>query len=288
MMARRTQGAAPGAARRAQQATPPKRHSEKKLSLEAGRTRLERPMLLRSLKLLETVAGAGRSLSLSELASILEVPKPTIFRLSQRLEQGGYLVREPGKGGFTIGPRLLRLGLDAVRAGCTNPERRAILAALVASLGETCNFTILAGSEVLYLDRVDTGWPLRMQLEPGSRVPLHCTASGKLFLAHMPQDRRLRLVRNLELVPKTPSTITSIDGLEAECARILRDGYSVDDEEFLVGLIAVAVPVTAASGAVVAAIACHAPRARLSLNQAINHIPVIREAAGKLGVTLPE
>jgi DNA-binding IclR family transcriptional regulator len=245
-------------------------------------------MLLRTLKLLETVAGAGRSLSLSELVSILEVPKPTIFRLSQRLEQGGYLVREPGKGGFTIGPRLLRLGLDAVRTGSTNPERRAILKALVASLGETCNFTILAGSEVLYLDRVETGWPLRMQLEPGSRVPLHCTAAGKLLLAYMPQARRLRLLRSLELVAKTPSTITSIDGLEIECAKILREGYSIDNEEFLVGLIAVAVPVTTVSGSVVAAISSHAPRARLSLNDAISRLPEMREAARKLGATLPE
>src|SRR5688572_32472399 len=106
-------------------------------------TRLERPMLLRSLKLLETVAAAGRGLSLTDLASILDVPKPTVFRLAQRLEQGGYLTRELGKGGFTIGPRLLRLGLDAVRTSGTSPERRAILNALVATLGETVNFTTL-------------------------------------------------------------------------------------------------------------------------------------------------
>ena len=288
MAARRTQRAAPGAAGRAQRAIHPKGRSGEKPSAETGQTRLERPMLLRSLKLLEAVAAAGRTLSLSDLVSILGVPKPTIFRLSQRLEQGGYLVREPGKGGFTIGPRLLRLGLDAVRTGATNPERRAILKALVASLGETCNFSILAGSDALYLDRVETGWPLRVQLEPGSRVPLHCTAAGKLLLAYTPQNRRLRLLRSLELVPNTPSTITSIEGLEAECAKILREGYSIDDEEFLVGLIAVAVPVTTISGVVVAAISCHAPRARLSLHEAISRLPEIREAARKLSATLPE
>ncbi len=255
---------------------------------DAGAGGTQRPMLLRSLKLLETVAAAGRGLSLSDLASAIEVPKPTVFRLAQRLEQGGYLVREPGRGGFSVGPRLLRLSLDTVRTSGTNAERHAILKALVASLGETCNFTTLAGSDVLYLDRVETRWPLRVHLEPGSRVPLHCTASGKLLLAHMPPARRRSLLASLELTAETPSTITSIAGLEEECARILRDGYSMDDEEFLLGLIAVAVPVRSPSGAVVAAIACHAPSARLSLTGAVRRLPELQEAARRIGATLPE
>jgi len=248
----------------------------------------QRPMLLRSLKLLETVAGAGRGLSLTDLAATIEVPKPTVFRLAQRLEQGGYLVREPGRGGFTVGPRLLRLALDTVRTSGTNAERHAIMKGLVASLGETCNFTTLAGSDVLYLDRVETRWPLRVHLEPGSRVPLHSTASGKLFLAHMPPDRRRRMLASLELTAETPSTITSIARLEEECARILREGYAKDDEEFLLGLIAVAVPVRSPSGAVVAAIACHAPSARLSLAAAVRRLPELQEAARRIGATLPE
>src|SRR5688572_26053465 len=99
---------------------------------DAGAGGTQRPMLLRSLKLLETVAAAGRGLSLSDLASAIEVPKPTVFRLAHRLEQGGYLVREPGRGGFTVGPRLLRLSLDTVRTSGTNAERHAIMKALVA------------------------------------------------------------------------------------------------------------------------------------------------------------
>ena len=249
---------------------------------------MQRPMLLRSLKLLETVAAAGRGLSLSDLAAAIDVPKPTVFRLAHRLEQGGYLVREPGKGGFTVGPRLLRLSLDAVRTRGSNAERHAVMKSLVASLGETCNFTTLAGSEVLYLDRVETRWPLRLHLEPGSRVPLHSTASGKLFLAHMAPDRRRIMLESLDLTAETPSTITSIPRMEEECVRILRDGYSVDDEEFLLGLIAVAVPVRSPSGAVVAAIACHAPCARLSLKDAVRRLPELQEAARRIGATLPE
>jgi DNA-binding IclR family transcriptional regulator len=244
-------------------------------------------MLLRSLHVLEAVAGAGRALSLSDLSAMLDVPKPTVFRLTQRLEQSGYIVREPGSGSFIAGPRLLRLSLDTMRTSGPNTERRAILEALVAALGETCNFTTQAGSGVLYLDRVETRWPLRLHLEPGSRVPLHCTSSGKMFLAHMPRDRRRRLLETLPLTAETPATITNVERLEHECDRIVRQGYSTDNEEFLLGLIAVAVPVVNAAGVVVAAVACHAPSARLTLPQALERLPELQAAARKLGATLP-
>jgi DNA-binding IclR family transcriptional regulator len=253
-----------------------------------GQTRLERPMLLRALKLLETVAAAGRDLSLSELSLILGLPKPTVFRLAQRLEHGGYVAREPGRSGFTIGPRLLRLGLDVVRTSGPNAERRAILKALVARLGENCNFTMLSGSEVLNLDRVETHWSLRAHFEPGSRMPLHCTASGKLLLAFQPADRRKRLLETLPLTRETSSTLTSAEALEQECARIARDGYSTENEEYQIGLIAIAVPVLNTSGAVVGGLACHAPTARLSLSQAIKHLPELREAAERIGGTLTD
>jgi DNA-binding IclR family transcriptional regulator len=249
---------------------------------------LERPMLLRSLKLLETVASAGRGLSLVELAASLNVPKPTVFRLANRLEQSGYLIREPGKGGFAVGPALMRLGLKTVRTSGANAERHAILEALAGALGETCNFTTLAGLDVLYLDRVETRWPLRLHLEPGSRAPLHCTASGKLFLAHMHPERRRRLLKSIPLTAQTPATLTSVERLEEECAAIQRRGYSTSNEEFLLGLIAVAVPVIVPASAVLASVSCHAPSARLPLGDAIARLPEMHEAARKLAATFTE
>ena len=245
-------------------------------------------MLLRALRLLETIAAAGRDLSLSELSLTLALPKPTVFRLAQRLEHGGYVAREPGRTSFTIGPRLLRLGLDVVRTSGPNAERRSILKALVTRLGESCNFTMLSGSEVLNLDCVDTRWALRAHLEPGSRMPLHCTASGKLLLAFQPADRRKRLLESLPLTRETSSTLTSAEDLERECGRIVHDGYSTENEEYQIGLIAIAVPVQNASGTAVGGLACHAPTARLPLSQAINDLPELREAAKRIGSTLTD
>lgn len=254
---------------------------------KAGAKSRDSSVHIRVLELLQTVASSGRSYSLPELSAVLRISKPTVFRLCQRLEAEGYLEREPGGRHFNVGPSLVRLGLHAVRSGRASVERHAILRALVDQVGETCNCTTLAGTDVYYLDRVETRWPLRLHLEPGSRVPVHCTSSGKLFLAHMDKGRRDALLSNLKLEAHTPATITSRKELEAELVRIAEAGYSVDNEEFLLGLIAVAVPVKDRAGTTVAALACHAPVARLPLASALKLLPKLKAAARKLAGTLP-
>jgi len=160
-----------------------------------------------------------------------------------------------------------------------------ILQGLVAEIGETCNLTMLDGPEVVYLDRVESAWPLRVTLHPGSRVPLHCTASGKLLLALLPTPRRKRLLASLTLDRHTENTLTDARKLESELTRIRRAGSSVDDQEFMTGLVCVAAPVALPSGRVVASVAVHAPVARMPLARALTHLPALKRAAAAIGAT---
>jgi DNA-binding IclR family transcriptional regulator len=257
------------------------------LSVEKSSDRDAASAVTRGLELIEAIAGAGRALTVAELCGILDLPKPTVHRLCQRLVGSGYLVREPGDRHYAIGPRLLRIGLE-VMCGGAGPERRAILKSVVDHIGETCNFTALAGHEVIYLDRVEARWPLRLHLEPGSRVPLHCTASGKLLLACMAETPRAAVLATIDFSPFTPNTITDATAFAAELATIKQQDYSLDREEFLLGLVAVAVPVRDRHGAALAALACHAPSARLSLERAVSYLPVMQAAAARLGRTFPD
>lgn len=241
--------------------------------------------LFRALRLLQAVAEAERPLGIAELVVALDIPKPTVHRMCQRLEAEGYLEREPGARQFSVGHRLVALSLRTLRSA-PGGARRAILQDLVRQIHETCNLTVLSGQTVLYLDRVESGWPLRMQLEPGSHVPLHCTASGKLFLASLPPAQRKRLLDTLPLTPLTPTTITERSALEAELKVITRQNYSLDREEFLLGLVAIAVPVRDARGTVVATIACHGPSARLDIETALSYLPVLQDGARRIAATL--
>lgn len=238
---------------------------------------------LRALLLLEAIAVADAPLSLAQLVHRLATPKATLLRLLQALERLGFLLREVDEKTYLLGPRASQLGLRLMRNEVVMQRHRLVLEALVQTLGETCNLTALDGSQVIYIDRVETQQPLRLHVEPGTHVPLHCTASGKLFLAEMPGDARQQLLQSLPLTAQTPRTITDMGLLQAELERINSRGVGIDSEEFVAGMVAVAVPIRDRDGRCVAALACHAPTARKSLNDLIEGIGHMQSAAEQLG-----
>lgn len=243
---------------------------------------------VKAVAILETMATAKRPLSVSEIGVLLGLPKPTAHRIARMLENEGLLQREPGSRRLVPGARLVRLGVELVAASMQRAPRHAILEALSQQVGETCNFGVMAGSHVLYIDRVEAVWPFGLRFEPGSRVPLHCTSMGKLFLSLIPPRKRAVLLESLELQPYTDNTITDIARLEDELEKIKRAGVSVDDQEFLAGVICIAVPVRGPSGQTVGAIAVSAPFARMPVEKAIQHVPLMQTAAARLSNTIEE
>lgn len=243
---------------------------------------------LRLIGLLEHVARADKALTLTDIIGQIHQPKPTVYRMLQQLEQAGLLVKEPDGKRYAPGPRLSRLSEDVLLNAQVRAARHAILQQLVEEVGETCNYTMPAGTEVVYLDRVETAWPLRFHLQPGSRVPMHCSASGKLFLAHMPPVQRNRLLSHLKYQGYTPNTITSRIGLEAELARVRAQGYALDNEEFLTGLVCVAVAVfePGRRNKVRGSVAVQAPASRLPIERAAGALPALRRAAEAFGAAI--
>ncbi|HWI15951.1 MAG TPA: IclR family transcriptional regulator, partial [Burkholderiales bacterium] len=184
--------------------------------------------------------------------------------------------------------RFVEMSSDTLVHSATRGARHAILQALVDDIGETCNITMLDGANVIYIDRVESQWPLRLNLQPGSRVPLHCTASGKLFLSTLRASVRRRLVAALPLERHTPNTITQRPELERALSRIRENQVGTDNEEFLAGLIAVAVPIMGPHRRVYAAVAVHGPNARLTFGHALTYVPKLRAAAERLSAVMFE
>jgi len=236
----------------------------------------------RVLELLELVARMDRPASVQEITELSGLPKATAYRICATLESDGYLRKELGGRGLVPGPRLLALARNLIGGSSVATARHAILAAAAKRIGETCNLNTFRDGEMIYLDRVESEWPLRLQLPVGTRVPLHCTASGKLYLASLAPAPRAAMLRSLKLEQRTPNTLTDIGALNAELESIRKTGVGTDDEEFLEGMVAVAVAVTDANGRFFAALAVHAPALRMSLEQAMTHVPVLQEAAAEL------
>ena len=164
--------------------------------------------------------------------------------------------------------------------------RRQILERIAAKVGETVNFVVPGESGMHYMDRVETDWPVRIQLPVGTVVPFHCTASGKAYLSSIPFKRRKSFIRTLDLKKFTPNTQADHDALIEDTERVALRGYALDEEEFIEGMNAIAVPVADDEGRYVASLAFHGPKQRLSIETAIANVGEIREGSLALRAAL--
>ncbi len=237
---------------------------------------------LRLFALLEVIAAKDQYFSLQSLADKTAVPKPTLHRMLQQLETAQLVERSADGRHYGTGMRLRRLAENLLMNDTAHGARHAVLRDLVAEVGESVNLTALSGSEVIYLDRVETPAPLRFYLHPGSRVPVHCSASGKVFLAQMPASQRQRLLAHTPLQSYTPKTLTAPEALEAEIRKVKRQGFALDNEEFLPGLMCVAVAVPSRAGRSNLCVAVQAPMMRLTPEKALTLLPALQRAAAAL------
>lgn len=237
---------------------------------------------LRLFGLLEAIAAKDQYFSLQSLVDETGLPKPTLHRMLQQLESASLLERSSDGRLYGTGVRLRRLAENLLLNDTAHGARHTVLRNLVSEVGESCNLTALSGSDVIYLDRVETAAPLRFYLHPGSRVPVHCSASGKMFLSEMTPSQRQRLLAHAPLEAYTPKTLTQLDALEQEIKQVKRQGFALDNEEFLPGLLCLAMLVPSQHGRSNLCIAVQAPMMRLTVDKALKLIPALQRAADAL------
>ena len=242
----------------------------------------------RVLDILDVVASAERPLSATEINEILGLPKATAHRLCGELENSGYLVKRINGKSFVPGRRLHQMAVGVLSHSRFRTTRRAVLQALSEKVGETCNIAYADGLSMAYSDRVETRHPLRLRFPIGTRVPLYCTASGKLFLSTLSKTRRAAVINQLDLEKHARNTITDRDRLFAEIAHIEETGVSIDNEELYDGVIAFAVPITDDQGRFYSSLAIQAPAYRLAPDQIHQYLPLLREAAADLSQEIDE
>jgi DNA-binding IclR family transcriptional regulator len=145
-----------------------------------------------------------------------------------------------------------------------------------------------SGEGIVYLDRVEANWPLPTTLHAGTRVPLHCTSSGKLLMSFMPRQQRERLLEKLPLRVSTHQTITDPIVLRQELVRIRREKLSFNNQEYMPGIVAMAVPVMLDSRRACAAVAIQSSAERITTQGLQAYLPQLRQAAEKMAGTFRE
>ena len=237
----------------------------------------------KALAVLETITQDLRPLGIVDIAHELNLPRQTVHRVVRQLEDLGLLQRDATRERYYAGERLRTLALNTISSALTTRGTHAILEKLVAEIKETCNVGMLDGQQIIYVDRAECDWPLRVQLKAGSHVPVHCTAIGKLLLAHLEHDQRQLILQSASLRKFTKFTLTEPELLEAQFDQIVAQGYSINNQEDSIGLVALAVPVRDPGGEIVAGLGVHAPVPRYSIDNAIDDLPKLHDAAARIG-----
>lgn len=236
----------------------------------------------RLISLLELISTRDQVFTLQSLAVQTGLPKPTLHRMLQQLESGGWLTRHNDGRHFATGVRLRRMAEDTLLNDTRQGARRLILSRLVDDIGESCHLAAVSGSGILILDAVETDHPLRVHLAAGHGLPVHASAAGKIVAAQYGRAQRERLLVAAELRRYTPGTMTDPDEISAAFADCREQGYAVDDEEYILGLVSIAVLVPNGSGRSNLSIGVQAPMIRTSRDDLIAVLPRLRAAAEQM------
>jgi DNA-binding IclR family transcriptional regulator len=240
------------------------------------------PTNLRTLLILEVIGRSDRAMTATEINAEIALPKQTIHRLVATLEKEGFLNREPGGKRYRPSRRLRLMGAGLLHASRFHITRHQVLQTVASTVKEAVNYVVPEETGMNYLDRIDTDWPFRIQLPVGTNVPFHCTASGKCFMASLSKAARKRFVYALNLEKLTEKTFTDPDELLAELEQVSKQGFAIDDEEFMDGMRAISVPVTDNANRFVAALAFHGPSQRLSVSVMTERRDVLFDGARTL------
>lgn len=237
---------------------------------------------MRALFILEAVSETSSPLTPTEIARLVGLPKQTVHRVCHTLVDEGFLDRDKASRALHPGSRLREVASGVLQNSGSQTVRHQILKRVAREVGETVNFVVPEKDGMRYLDRVETDWPFRVQLPIGTNVPFHCTASGKTYLASLAPRLQEKFVGALNLKRHTDHTICDKDELLKQLSTISKRGYAVDEEEFMDGMVAIAVPVRDRNGRYVASLAFHGPTVRMVIAEAVERKPVLMEAARDL------
>ncbi|QAA77005.1 MAG: hypothetical protein BIP78_1239 [Candidatus Bipolaricaulis sibiricus] len=204
-----------------------------------------------------------RGLTLTEVARAMGTRPGSIYPVVHTLQRFGYLDRDPETKRYRLGLKILAQANHILGSLDIREQAKPVLRRLARALEANTHLAILYEDDVLYLDREEAAPSMVISSAIGLRVPSHCTALGKVLLAHNP-DVAERVLGRGGLPALTPNTVTEPTTLRQELERVRQHAFAVDWEEFHEGNVCVAAPVRNYRGRVVAAISVSLMKSRLA------------------------
>lgn len=223
------------------------------------------------------------ALRLVDAAQTLGVAKSTAHRLLAMLQHHGLVEQEDATRLYHVGPELIDIGLAVTGSYDVRAVARPYLEALVAELDETVHLVTLRGTDMVFLDGIESSKPVRAAKRVGTSLPAHATAGGKALLARLPDEAFLRLYPSEKLVRATPSTHGNRKRLLKELHAIRTRGHAGNNGESEPELAAIACAIQGRSGQVRIGITVSGPSQRILAARDSRIVPALLRIAARAG-----
>lgn len=240
----------------------------------------------RALDILEQVGASGNGITLTELSMRVGLSKATVSRLVASLANRGYVGRDPNSLRYRLGPSILNLTGEFLQSIEFREVAVPHLRELQRLSEETANLAIMDGSEVVYIDRIESPHAVKASFRVGKRAPAHCTALGRAMLAYTDRDQVRLLLGNGELPRCTIRSIVSLEDLLAELDKVQTQGVAVDDQEHQIGVRCLGAPVFDITGRIIAAISVSGPVSRIPTKRVEELAAMVRKAGLSISAEL--
>lgn len=240
----------------------------------------------KALAILDAVAGACRPVTLTEIAASTGLALPTVHRVAHQLLERRLLRRYMASRRLLPGPRLARLGMEAVQAQMYADKPHTILKALAIEMGEFAMISIVVDGELICIDTASVHRPSPQFFEQGYRAPLHCTSVGKLYLSHLPDDDFESWLRHAHLRAYSPATITDHAELRRQCREARRARFASCNEEYSRGVVGCSVQIEVPGAVGFVGLGLSAPAARVGHDQILRAVPKLFATALKISLAL--
>ncbi len=207
----------------------------------------------RALDIIENAATGRDGKSLTEIAAQTDLHKSTVHRIIATLLKRGYLDKTE-QGNYKVGLKLIEIASYYINDLELQTEARPYVANITSHLGLDAYLGILDGDKVVYIERMDVVSAVKLYSQIGHRVNAYCSSLGKCLLANYSNEELDEIMADCSFIKFTPNTITDMEGLRAELAKVRKQGWAIDDEEYEPGHRCVGAPIYDYKGDIIASI----------------------------------
>lgn len=241
---------------------------------------------LKALEVLELLAAEENGLRLTDVAQGTAYPLSTVRRLLVSLIERGYVDQDPETNRYFLGTKILTLQAQGFRHRHIVRLAYPHLRQLQRQLDETVNFGVLVDRSVVYIETLAPESSFAFYAPPGTRLPLHCTAMGKLFLAHLSPPALDEMLASLEFKQFTPQTAPDAETLRPMLNKIAQDGYAIDQEEYARGVQCFAAPIYARDARHIASVSVTFLATSRSAERQAEALAELRSTCAQISATL--